>query len=180
MLQLARRSGQVVGAEAHVVHSSDYFQCEYGSRPSVEHRPIITGEPGPILGAYAVIRVRDDTYPMVEYMTKQEIDRIRARSKAGSSGPWHTDYESMARKSVLRRVLNYAPAARELQQAIAVEDRIEQSDGNPDLSDILPVPDLDDDVRDAPMSKAAEIASKLDKTVTHTTGEVPNGQEKGE
>jgi recombination protein RecT len=162
MLQLARRSGAVVGIECHVVHSNDTFEIEYGSHPRISHRPVTSGEPGQVLGAYAIVRLKDDTYPMLEYMTKAEIDLIRARSRAGAEGPWRTDYEAMARKTCLRRILNYAPAARELQQAMAVEDRQEQGDGNSDTSDILPFPSLEEDTPNGtPISKADEIAQRL-------------------
>ena len=175
LLQLARRSGLVTGVDAHVVHLNDRFELQYGINPVVVHEPIKQGEPGPVIGAYAIVRIRGDQAPLVEWMTKVELDRIRSRSRSGASGPWQSDTEQMYRKSVLRRVLNYAPSSRELQQAMAVEDRQEswrEGDTDPrpesDTSDILPFPSLEDQGDpNPPMSKSDEIARR----VTHTTGE---------
>jgi recombination protein RecT len=146
--------------EAHTVHTNDHFVFKYGIAPEIEHRPTQIGEPGPMLGAYAILRLRGDAVPMIEYMTKQQIDSIRARSRAGSEGPWVTDYEQMCRKTVLRRILNYAPSSTELRTALTAEDRFEESD-NPDLSDIVPMPILDDEQVEPPMSKSDEVAQRL-------------------
>ncbi len=40
---------------------------------------------------------------------QKEVDAIRARSRAGKSGPWVSDYEEMARKTVVRRLCKYLP-----------------------------------------------------------------------
>jgi recombination protein RecT len=160
LLDLARRTGIVVGVEAHVVHERDVFQFRYGSDPDVRHEPVLTGETGPMLGAYAILRLRGDAVPMMEYMTKAEIDKIRDRSKTGKEGPWQTDYEQMARKTTLRRILNYAPSSTELRLAMAAEDRFEEQGSNTDLSDLVPMPVLDDEPEPAG-SKSEEMAQRL-------------------
>jgi recombination protein RecT len=38
-----------------------------------------------------------------EVMTLAEVEAIRKRSKASGSGPWVTDFEEMAKKTVIRR-----------------------------------------------------------------------------
>ena len=43
-------------------------------------------------------------------MRRDEIEKIKSRSKSGSSGPWKTDYEEMARKTVLRRLVKSLPS----------------------------------------------------------------------
>jgi recombination protein RecT len=160
LLDLARRTGIVVGVEAHVVHERDTFRFHYGSEPDVHHEPVVTGEPGPMLGAYAILRLRGDAVPMMEYMTKAEIDKIRTRSRAGAEGPWVTDYEQMARKTTLRRILNYAPSSTELRLVMAAEDRFEEQGGNADMSDLVPMPVLDDEAEPA-TSKSEEMAQRL-------------------
>jgi recombination protein RecT len=144
-----------------VVHERDTFEFRYGSEPAVRHEPVLSGETGPMLGAYAILRLRGDAVPMMEYMTKAEIDKIRTRSRAGAEGPWVTDYNQMARKTVLRRILNYAPSSTELRLVMAAEDRFEDEGTNVDLSDLVPMPNLDDDQQEAPASKSDEMAQRL-------------------
>ena len=49
-----------------------------------------------------------------EVMNKDDIDSIRRRSKAGSSGPWVTDYNEMAKKTVFRRATKWLPLSAEI------------------------------------------------------------------
>jgi recombinational DNA repair protein RecT len=58
-------------------------------------------------------------------MWKREIDAIRKRSRAATTGPWVTDYEAMAAKTVLRRLAKLLPASVELQRAVALDERAE-------------------------------------------------------
>lgn len=168
LLALARRSGLVMGIEAHVVHQNDTFAFEYGVEPRVSHTPVLSGDPGPMIGVYAIVRLKGDEVPMIEWMTKAEIDRIRSRSRA-SDGPWSTDYEQMSRKSVLRRILNYVPSSTDMKQVMEIEDRQEYGDNPGDISDIMPMPDIDETTGEVPpITKSDEIAQRLTQ---HTTGE---------
>lgn len=67
------------------------------------------------------------------YMTMEDVQRHAKRySKTFSSGPWQTDFDAMARKTVLKLLLTkYAPLSIEMQQAIKVDQAIiNDSDGN--------------------------------------------------
>lgn len=111
-----------------VVCRNDKFEYDLGSHPFIKHRLPVEGDRGDILGAYALLEVTGKP-PIIEYMTKKEIDEIRARSKASSSGPWVTDYSMMARKTVLRRALRLAPMSTKrgelLQQALQLDEKAE-------------------------------------------------------
>jgi recombination protein RecT len=61
-------------------------------------------------------------------MSKREVDEIRARSKSGGSGPWVTDYEEMAKKSVFRRHSKVLPMSAELVQAMEADGESLQLD----------------------------------------------------
>lgn len=160
LLDLARRTGIVVGVDAEVIHKNDAFRFQQGTHPRIIHRPVIDTDPGPMIGAYAILRLRGDTYPMQRVMRKAEIDAIRSSSRAGETGPWQTHYEAMARKTVLRQVLKLAPTSTELKVAEAAEERIEVEGENPDLSDLVPMPVLDDEP-EPPMTKSEEVAQRI-------------------
>ena len=54
-------------------------------------------------GVFAVALFADGGC-LVEEMSKEDVDKIRKRSRASGSGPWVTDYEQMALKTVLKRL----------------------------------------------------------------------------
>ena len=120
LIDLARRSGQIESIEAHVVHANDRFRCRYGLDPVLEHEPAWEGEPGPLKAVYAVAKLKDGGR-QIEVMTRAQVDAIRNRSKSGSSGPWVTDYDEMARKTVVRRIAKYLPLTPELADALQVD-----------------------------------------------------------
>ena len=112
MLSIARRSGEIASVIAEIVYENDEFEIEYGMQPKLVHRPYIDGDPGAVRGAYCVVRFKSEgTEPLIKYMPKAEIDRHRKRSKASSSGPWVTDYEEMAKKTVFRAVFKWLPVS---------------------------------------------------------------------
>jgi hypothetical protein len=55
-------------------------------------------------------------------MDRNDVDAIRRRSRASSAGPWVTDYNEMAKKTVLRRHFKILPMATEdLSRALAMD-----------------------------------------------------------
>lgn len=128
LIDLARRSGQIESIEARVVHSNDRFKALLGSESKLEHEPAWEGEPGTFKCVYAVAKLKGGQ-EQIEVMTKAQVDAIRSRSKAAGSGPWVTDYEEMARKTVVRRIAKYLPLTPELADAFALDDtEIEDTD----------------------------------------------------
>lgn len=120
MAAIARRSGDVNSIDAHIVHEKDEFELTYGLEQNIVHKPFIDGDPGPMRGAYCVVRFRDGS-SQFRFMPKSEIDAHRARSKASSYGPWVTDYEAMALKTVFRTIFKWLPISIEDMQHIAMD-----------------------------------------------------------
>lgn len=125
MIDLARRSGQIISIEARVVHAKDFFEVELGLDSRLVHRPA-WGEAnrGDATFAYAVAKLKDGGLQF-EVMSKVEIEAIRARSKAKDSGPWVTDWEEMAKKTVIRRLFKYLPVSIEIQRAVGLDEQAE-------------------------------------------------------
>ena len=160
LVALARRSGQISTIEARVVHEKDAFKYSFGLKPVLEHVPTTEPEPGDVVAAYAVAHLKDGAYQF-EVMLKREVDAIRGRSRAGKSGPWVTDYEEMAKKTVLRRLCKLLPASVELATAVALDERAEV--GLPqDLGVLADTGDIT--VPEKPAPKALDtIAEQLEK-----------------
>lgn len=128
MIDLARRSGQIVSLEAHAVYEGDKFECMFGLNSDLKHVPDWENpnrtDPSKLRFVYAVAKLKDGG-TQFEVMSRAEIDAIRARSKAASYGPWVSDYVAMALKTVIRRLFKYLPVSIELSQAVAMDERAE-------------------------------------------------------
>jgi len=128
MIDLARRSGQIVSLEAHPVYAGDNFNCSFGLNSDLTHTPdwdnAHRANPDNLRFVYAVAKLRDGGVQF-EVMSRAEVDAIRLRSKAGRSGPWVTDYAAMALKTVIRRLFKYLPVSIELQKAVVLDEQAE-------------------------------------------------------
>ena len=138
LCELARRTGEIARMDARVVYEGETFDITGGTDPQIVHKPSLTvaRTDNKIIAAYAVAVMKDGSV-YFDFVTKQEIDKRRARSSSGGSGPWGTDYAAMARKSALRKLLmgGLVPLSAELAEAI---DRDDRADGQYDTSTEAP------------------------------------------
>lgn len=134
---LARRSGEIAEIYSKSVKENDLFEVEEGTERKIVHKPNYSGDRGKAVCFYAVFRTKDGNIDF-EVMSIDEIDAIRQRSKAASSGPWVTDYEEMAKKTVMRRLLKRAPMSVELAAAVAIDNKAAagEFDGKDDIINI--------------------------------------------
>lgn len=134
MIELARRSGQIVSLSAHEVYENDIFEFEYGLQEKLRHVPSLSDR-GKLVAVYAVSHFVGGGH-QIEVMSKLDVEKVRARSKTSNSGPWITDYEEMAKKSVLRKLFKYLPVSIEkLQQATTIDEQADM--GSQDMKDIF-------------------------------------------
>ena len=120
LLTLARRSGFITSIKAEMVYENDTFELELGIDTKVVHKPLLTGERGKPKLVYMVAHFTDGGYHF-EWMSIEEVNKIRKRSPSGEKGPWVTDYEQMALKTVIRRGWKYLPMSIEMQSADKIE-----------------------------------------------------------
>lgn len=127
LIDLARRSGQVVSISAHAVYANDHFDYEYGLNEKLEHRPARTNRGKTITDFYAVAKLVGGGHAF-EVMSAEQVSEIRdasqnykfARDKLKTV--WGQHYEEMGRKTVLRRLFKYLPVSIELATAAAIDD----------------------------------------------------------
>lgn len=124
MIDLARRSGQIVSLSARAVHENDTFSYAYGLEEKLEHVPCEDGNPGSITHVYAVARLKDGGVQF-EVMSKAAVDKVRALSKSSDKGPWVDHYEEMAKKTAIRRLFKYLPVSIEMQRAVNIDEKAE-------------------------------------------------------
>ena len=123
IIDLAMRSGQYESIYAHAVHENDDFDMDYGLEQSLKHKPLLSGDRGPVIGYYAVYKLTNGGYGFA-YMTRDEIQAHGKKfSKSFSNGPWVTNFDAMAKKTVIKQALKYAPMSIELQKATSVDEK---------------------------------------------------------
>lgn len=124
LIDLARRSGQIVSIAAHEVCEADRFDLVYGLDEKLEHRPAM-GERGDVIGFYAVAKLKDGGH-CFEFMSRLQVEQImRATQSKGSYGPWKDNFVEMGRKTVIRRLAKYLPLSIEFQTAAALDGMAE-------------------------------------------------------
>jgi len=124
MIELVRRSGQILSIEARPVYDGDNITISYGLEDKFEHIPyhqIDGADKGKLKGVSLKVKFVNGGY-LTDYMPLCEIEEHRSRSLAKDSGPWKTDYEAMALKTIIRKNFRWLPVSTEIQRAIAAND----------------------------------------------------------
>jgi len=120
LMGLARNSGDISTFYAKIVRENDVFDYEFGSKEFIRFKPAIANR-GVVIGAFAYARFTNG-HEQFDVMSEQDIDEHRQRSKAKDKGPWVTDYDAMAMKTVIRRICKFLPVSAELQKAITLDE----------------------------------------------------------
>jgi recombination protein RecT len=138
LIKLAWQSGQVKNIAAHVVYESDTFDYGFGLSPTLEHKPAMSDRGKPV-AVYAVVQFMNGGHAF-DVMSVADVEAIRARSKAGKSGPWVTDWAEMAKKTVIKRVLKMVPLSSELHNLAQAAnlDGTARTDVTANVDDFLP------------------------------------------
>lgn len=124
LIDLARRSGQIVSIAAHEVCENDQFELVYGLDEKLVHRPAM-GERGEVIGFYAVAKLKDGGHSF-EFMSLHQVREImKATQSKGKYGPWQDHFIEMGRKTVIRRLAKYLPLSIEFQTAVALDNQAE-------------------------------------------------------
>lgn len=128
-LELAWRAGlkQICVQE---VYECDEFICEYGTSPKLIHTPNFKerSKDKRIIYFYASVK-SEYSEPIFEVMSYEEIKAHASKySKSFNTdaSPWKSDFNAMARKTVLKKVLKYLPKTEDLSKYLAHESEIDQ------------------------------------------------------
>jgi recombination protein RecT len=128
-LELAWRAGlkQICVQE---VYECDDFICEYGTNPRLVHIPNfkVRSSNKKIIYFYASVK-SEYSEPIFEIMSYEEIQSHASKyskSFTSNSSPWKSDFNAMARKTVLKRALKYLPKTEDLSKYLVHESEIEQ------------------------------------------------------
>ena len=120
LIELAHRSGDIKSIEAHVVYANDDFDFEFGLEPKLQHKPA-KKDRGDATWVYAVYHTKDNGYGF-EVMSVEDINRHRSRYSKAKNSPWDTAWDEMAKKTVIKKVLKYAPLKTEFVRAMVSDE----------------------------------------------------------
>lgn len=119
LVELAMNSGEVSHIHADVICDNDEFVFDTGEIKT--HRIDFRKPRGPMYAAYVIITMKDGT-KKTEVMPKEDIDGIRKRSKSANEGPWVSDYNEMAKKTVFRRASKWIKLSPEVREKLEKDD----------------------------------------------------------
>lgn len=136
LIDLAYRSGEFTNIYAREVYQNDEFHVEYGLEPVLKHVPA-DGERGSIIAYYAVFKLGNGGFGFEVMTTKEVQDHAKKYSKAYSSdySPWKTNFDEMAKKTVIKKVMKYAPIKTEFVRQMT-EDGTIKTEINEDMTEV--------------------------------------------
>lgn len=162
LIDLAYRSGEITSISAQVVYENDEFDYEFGLEPKLRHKPALSDRGAPIY-YYAVYHTKSGGYGF-EVMSDEDV-RAHARKysesfKGGTSSPWQTSFEEMAKKTVLKRVLKYAPLSTDFHREMAQDETVHSFDETTSADELLDAAEFieaDGTVEEAPAEEPANV-----------------------
>lgn len=123
LIDLAYRSGEVSIIQAQVVYENDEFTYSFGLEPVLKHIPAASDRGEPIY-VYAMFRTSAGGFGF-DVMSMDAVRSFAQQySKSFGSGPWQSSFETMAKKTVLKRVLKYAPLKSDFLRGMALDGTI--------------------------------------------------------
>lgn len=160
MLDLVYRNPEIQTIQAQCVYENDDFDYELGLEPKLIHKPAI-GDRGALKLVYALWKSKNGGFGF-EVMSKADIDghaRKFSQSFGSSYSPWKTNYEEMAKKTVIKRCLKYAPLKSDFATVISNDESI-KSDISVDMSEVT----NEQEIIDVDYKEASEEGEKTHET----------------
>lgn len=157
LLDLAYRSGEIKDIQAHEVHENDEFEYELGLEPKLKHIPAKSNR-GAVTMYYAVWHTKTGGYGFEVMSYEDVLEFAQKKSKSFHNGPWQTDFDSMAKKTVLKQTLKYAPIATDFVKAVATDETVKSH--------------ISDNMEDEPDETMTIDVEALPQNVDPETGEI--------
>lgn len=148
LCKLATDSGSIEWVHAAAVYDADEFM-DSGPGEKPTHKYQAFKPRGQMVGVYCTAKTKGGDY-LTTMMDMQKILSIRDRSEAWKAkmdgkvktgGPWETDFEEMAKKSVVRQAFKMWPRTDERRMAMLAQ-AVELSNQNEGFEPILTSPTI--------------------------------------
>lgn len=124
LISLFYRSGGK-DLQAQAVYENDTFEFEFGLDPKLRHIPAMNDR-GRVIAYYAVYRTKEGGSGFAVMSIEDVKDHMHKYSKAAEKGysPWQTNFDEMAKKTVIKKALKYAPLSTDFVRAMSADETI--------------------------------------------------------
>lgn len=126
LIDLAHRSGEFKNIEAHEVYENDEFEYEYGLEPKLHHKPALNDR-GRVICYYAVFTLVNGGFGF-EVMSIDDVQKHAQKFsqayRKGYGSPWSDNFDEMAKKTLIKKVLKYAPIKTEFVKQVQQDETI--------------------------------------------------------
>lgn len=125
MIDLVYRNEQVQTIQSQIVYENDEFEYELGLDAKLYHKPVLEDR-GEMRLVYALFKLKNGGYGF-EVLSREAVVSHAEKYSQGihsSYSPWKTNFEDMAKKTAIKRVLKLAPMKTEFARAIATDESI--------------------------------------------------------
>lgn len=163
LIDLVYRSEEVTDIQAHEVYENDEFEYELGLNPKLKHIPALKDR-GEVIMYYAVFHTKNGGYGF-EVMSKDDVKAFASKTSqayASAYSPWKKYFDEMAKKTVLKKALKYAPLKTEFARAVATDETVKST--------------LSDHMADEPN----EVFTTIDNEPEAAPEEAPQSEQKEE
>lgn len=122
LIQLAQRTGQY-----KFINTDTVYEGELADSDKLSGMIDLSGErvSDKVIGYFAYFKLLTD-FEKILYMTKEDVQAWAEKyspSYNSSYSPWKTEFDKMAQKTVLRRLIGtYGPMSQEMQTALTTDD----------------------------------------------------------
>lgn len=125
MLELARRSGNVISFTAGHVCQADEFEWEFGLNETLRHKPA-AGDRGPVTHFYSYAKLKGEGYQFLVWTADDMNNHMKTQTQSrGEYGPWKDRWIQMGEKTMCRMLFKWLPVSIEMADAAALDARAE-------------------------------------------------------
>lgn len=123
---VTKHGSEVASIEARVVREGDEFDYEEGSDAWVKHKPSLAPDRSTKAGThyYTIARLRSGGPPLIDVFDRAAVERIKNRAHPSGFSPWASDFDEMARKTVVKHHSKMLPVPPDVRAVLAREDEI--------------------------------------------------------
>lgn len=122
LIQLAQRTGQYVRINAVDVRSGELQEDMLSG--DIKLVRANNRETLPLMGYVGYIKLVNG-FEKAVYMTIEEINSHKEKyNKTKGGGLWETEFEKMAKKTVLKQVLKYGPMSEDMEKALTYDQSV--------------------------------------------------------
>lgn len=136
LIDLGYRNPNMQIISAQEVYEKDEFIYELGLNPKLIHKPALKDR-GEVKLFYGLFKLTNGGYGF-EVMSKEDMDEYaKEYSKAfdSSYSPWKSNYIGMAKKTVIKQALKYAPLQSDFRKVLSTDETV-KNEFSEDMSEV--------------------------------------------